>query len=384
MIGATSRRQVLKYMGATIVASTTPAMASGNDDGWRIAAPGEAGFRSDPAKRFDNLMKSGRLAGLHGVVALRAGRIVFERYIDGDDMKWGVSLPAVKFGPDTLHDIRSVTKSIVGLLYGIALARGRVPGPDQPIVAQFPEYADLAADPERGRLTIRHALTMTLAMEWNENLPYTDPANSEIAMEQASDRYRFILDRPILGQPGKGWIYSGGAVALLGKIIERGTGKRLPDFAKEALFSPLGIDAMEWIHGLDGEASAASGLRLSPRALARIGQMILQGGAWEGRSIVPKSWLDESFQPAAMVDIGWPGMRYGYLWYVGEEAITQKTGTYGERFITAIGNGGQRLFVFPGFDFVLAITAGNYNSPEQWRAPSAVLYEVFLPSLTVG
>ncbi len=367
-----------------MVASTTPAMAGGKDGGWRIATPGEAGFKSDPGKRFDGLMHSGRLAGVHGVVALRGGRIVFERYIDGDDMKWGASLPNVKFGPDTLHDIRSVTKSIVSLLYGIALARGRVPGLDQPIVAQFPEYADLASDPTRRRLTIRHALTMTLAMEWNEDLPYTDPANSEIAMEQASDRYRFILDRPILGPPGKGWIYSGGAVALLGKIIERGTGQRLPDFAKQALFSPLGIDAMEWIHGQDGEASAASGLRLSPRALARIGQMILQAGEWEGRSIVPKSWLDESFQPAAMVDIGWPGMRYGYLWYVGEEAITEKAGTYGERFITAIGNGGQRLFVFPGFDFVLAITAGNYNSPEQWRAPSAVLYEVFLPSLTIG
>lgn len=104
---------------------------------------------------------------------------------------------------------------------GIALAEGRVPALDTPIVAQFPEYADLGRDPERERITIRHALTMTLAMEWNENAPYTDPANSEIAMEQAPDRYRFILDRPILAKPGRGWIYSGGAVALVGKIIER-------------------------------------------------------------------------------------------------------------------------------------------------------------------
>lgn len=110
--------------------------------------------------------------------------------------------------------------------------------------------------------------------------------------------------------------------------------------------------------------------------------MILQGGEWQGRSVIPKSWLDESFQPAAIVDIGWPGMHYGYLWYLGEEAVPDKTGTYGERFIAALGNGGQRLFIFPGFDFVLAITAGNYNSPDQWRAPAALLYNVFLPSLT--
>lgn len=362
--------------------STTPATADGKHTDWEIAASSETEFKSDPAPRFDDLAISGKLSGVHGVVALRGGRIVFERYIDGNDMKWGQTLENVKFGPETLHDIRSVTKSIVGLLYGIALAKGRVPALDEPIIAQFPEYADLGRDPERERITIRHALTMTLAMEWNENAPYTDPANSEIAMEQAPDRYRFILDRPILGKPGRGWIYSGGAVALIGKIIERGTGQSLPDFAKEVLFDPLGIDGVEWIRGQDGEPSAASGLRLSPRSLARIGQVILQGGEWQGRSVIPKSWLDESFQPAAIVDIGWRGMHYGYLWYLGEEAITDKTGTYGERFVAAFGNGGQRLFVFPGFDFVLAITTGNYNSPDQWMAPAALLFDVFLPSLT--
>lgn len=360
---------------------TTPSLASAKQTDWQFAAPGEAGFKSDPMARFDDLARNGKLSGVHGVVALRGGRIVLERYFDGDDMKWGEPLGNVKFGPDTLHDIRSVTKSIVGLLYGIALDGKRVPGLDEPIVAQFPEYADLAGDPQRKRLTIRHALTMTLAMEWNESVPYTDPSNSEIAMEQAPDRYRFILDRPILADPGKGWFYSGGAVALLGKIIERGTGQSLPDFAKDALFSPLGIDAFEWIRGQDGEPSAASGLRLSPRSLARIGQMILQRGEWKGRPVVSGSWLDQSFQPAAMVDVGWPGLRYGHLWYLGEEAITGKAGTYGERFVAAFGNGGQRLFVFPGFDFVLAITTGNYNTPDQWRAPSALLYNVFLPSL---
>jgi CubicO group peptidase (beta-lactamase class C family) len=362
--------------------STTPAVADVKHTDWQIAASSETEFKSNPVTRFDDLAKNGKLSGVHGVVALRGGRIVFERYIDGNDMKWGQSLGHVKFGPETLHDIRSVTKSIVGLLYGIALGEGRVPPLDEPIVAQFPEYADLGRDPERKRITVRHALTMTMATEWNENAPYTDPANSEIAMELAPDRYRFILDRPILAKPGRGWIYSGGAVALLGKIIEGGTGQSLPDFARKVLFDPLGIDAMEWIRGQDGEPSAASGLRLSPRSVARIGQMILQDGQWKDRTVIPKSWLEQSFQPAAIVDIGWPGMRYGYLWYLGEEAITDKTGTYGERFIGALGNGGQRLFVFPGFDFVLVITTGNYNSPDQWRAPSALLYNVFLPSLT--
>ena len=134
----------------------------------------------------------------------------------------------VSFGPETLHDLRSVTKSVVGLLYGIALDRGLVPPPDAPLMAQFPEYGDLAADPARAGITVGHALTMTLGTEWDEERPYTDPENSEIAMEMAPDRYRYVLERPVIVPPGTRWIYSGGAVALVGALIARGAGKSLP------------------------------------------------------------------------------------------------------------------------------------------------------------
>ena len=95
---------------------------------------------------------------------------------------------------NTLHDLRSASKSIVGLLYGIALAAGKVPSPDQPQMQSFPEYADLAADPARQRWTLHHVLSMTMGTDWDEqSIPYTNPANSEIAMDRAADRYRFCL-----------------------------------------------------------------------------------------------------------------------------------------------------------------------------------------------
>ncbi|MCW6508492.1 serine hydrolase domain-containing protein [Lichenifustis flavocetrariae] len=374
-----SRRDIVLQIGAVLMTGAISAVPEAAAKPNTAAA---AGFRSDPVPRFNVLQASGRLDGVHGVVAMLGGDVVFERYFPGQDWAWGRDLGHVAFGPDTLHDLRSVTKSIVGLLYGIALADKRVPPIDDAILDHFPEYVDLRMDRNRSRITIRHALTMTLGMKWDESLPYTDPANSEIAMERATDRYRFILDRPILGQPGRGWIYSGGAVALIGKLIEKGTGQSLPDFAEKALFAPLGISGMEWARGSDGEASAASGLRLAPRSVARIGRMILSGGMWDNRSVLPKPWLDQSFQPAALVDIGWPGMHYGHLWYLGEALIHGTTGSYGEPFVAAFGNGGQRLFVFPSLDFVLSITTGNYDSPEQWRAPAAILSDVFLPSLT--
>ena len=158
-----------------------------------------------------------------------------------------------------------MTKSLVGLLYGIALADGKVPPPAAVLVDQFPEYPDLAADPARRRLTVAHALTMTMGLEWNENLPYTSAANSEIAMERAPDRYRFVLEQPVREAPGSRWGYNGGATALLGRIIARGVGAALPDHAETVLFGPLGIAQFEWIRGQDGAPSAASGLRLTPR-----------------------------------------------------------------------------------------------------------------------
>lgn len=346
---------------------------------WERVKPESAGFAPDLDAKFEALLKSGRLAGVHGVVALRGGRIVFERYLKGVDESWGGPLGEVDFGPDTLHDLRSVTKSIVGLLYGIALARGQVPAPEQPLLARFPQYADLQADAALARLTVAHALNMTMGMEWNENLPYTDAANSEIAMERASDRYRFVLSRRVLTEPGREWTYSGGAVALIGRLIEQGTGKDLPAFAREALFEPLGIAASEWARGADGVASPASGLRLSPGALARIGQLVVARGSWEGRAVVPAAWLEASFRPAVLVD---DTLRYGYLWYTGEIPMRGKAGVRGERFVAAFGNGGQRLFVFPGLDFVLSVAAGNYNKPDQWRAPVVLLRELLLANLS--
>src|SRR5207248_1678920 len=159
----------------------------------------------------------------------------FERYFQGGDSLRGKPLGVVSFTPQTLHDLRSVTKSIVGLLYGIALARGLVPPPEHSLLASFPEYGDLGSAAYRDRLTVGHALTMTLGTEWNENLPYTSPANSEIAMDLAADPFRFVLARPFVEPPGQHWIYNGGATALLGRLIAKGSGQPLPEFARAAL-----------------------------------------------------------------------------------------------------------------------------------------------------
>jgi CubicO group peptidase (beta-lactamase class C family) len=152
-------------------------------DEWQTVAPVDAGFAPDVGELLDRAVGRGDLPNLHAVVVARHGRLVLERYYQGSDERWGQSLGTVTFGPDVKHDLRSVSKSIVGLLYGIALDDARVPSLDEPLVDQFPAYDDLRGDPERRRMTVAHALTMTLGTEWDESLPYSDPRNSEIAME---------------------------------------------------------------------------------------------------------------------------------------------------------------------------------------------------------
>jgi len=250
--------------GAFIVVSYNQVDLASADD-WQSIAPADAGFVPNVGGLLDQAVERGDLPNLHAVLVARHGRLVLERYYEGPDERWGQPLGTLTFGPEVKHDVRSISKSIVGLLYGIALDEGRVPSPDEPLVDQFPAHDDLRADPERRRMTVAHALTMTLGTEWDESLPYSDPRNSEIAMELAPDRYRFVLERPIVAEPGSRWNYNGGATAVLAHLIAIGTGTPLFDFARDKLFQPLGIVDAEWVLGSNGEPAAASGLRLRPR-----------------------------------------------------------------------------------------------------------------------
>jgi CubicO group peptidase (beta-lactamase class C family) len=280
----------------------------------------------------------------------------------------------VSFTAATLHDMRSVSKSVVSLLYGIALERGKVPPPEAPLFASFPQHADLA-EAGRERLTIHRALSMTMGTEWDEmSVPYTNPANSEIAMDRAADRYRYILERRVIEETGRRWVYSGGATALLARIIADGTGKPLHDFAREALFDPLGLGTTAWDADARGEPYAASGLRMTPRDLTRIGTTMAGGGMAGDRRVVPTPWIARSTEPVVATPDFW---RFGYHWYVNDVAF----GSRHARCWGAMGNGGQRLWVLPALQIAVAITAGNYDTADQWLPPTRVLYEVVLASL---
>jgi len=340
---------------------------------WQTAAPIDAGFATDLDDRLAVAALDPRYRNLHAVLVARNGRLVAERYFEGSDERMGQPLGRRAFGPTDLHDLRSVSKSVVGLLYGIALADGLVPPPEAPLLDRFPGCSDLAADPVRRRLTVAHALTMTLGTEWDEGLSYADPRNSERAMELADNRCRYILDRPMAAEPGTRWAYNGGATALLGRLIADGSGMDLHGFAESRLFDPLGIAPTEWMRGNDGVCMAASGLRMRPRDLAKIGRLVLNGGSWNGRRVVEESWVEASLRPQASTG----DLDYGFQWWLGPPASDGLPS-----WAAGFGNGGQRLFLGPRLGLAVAVLAGNYNEPEAWRVPVAVITEIVLPAVT--
>jgi CubicO group peptidase (beta-lactamase class C family) len=357
------RRHFLAALGAGLIA--TPRAFAGS-------SPDLIGQRLAQAEQ------DGKVSGLHALLISQGRKLVFEHYGQGEDEAEGRGfLGTVVFAPEVAHDLRSVSKGVIGLAYGIALAAGKVPPLEARLYDQFPEYPDLASQPGRDRLTIHHVLSMTLGLDWDElTIPYGNSRNAENAMEAAPDRFRFILERPIVGEPGARWSYCGGATALLGRLIAKGTGEPLLAYCQRVLFDPLGFGPAAWAKGQDGEFRAASGLRLLPRDLLKIGQLVHAGGAWNGRQLVPRDWVKRAITPMVTIE---DGRRYGYHWYLGASPVGASQRW--QRWVGGIGWGGQRLYVFPELDLVVAQNCGNYEKPfaAQRRINDAIISEIALP-----
>jgi CubicO group peptidase (beta-lactamase class C family) len=270
-----------------------------------------------------------------------------------------------------LHDLRSVTKSVVGALVGIALGAGTLPGLDAPLPDLLPKYRDRVS-PAVQRIQLRHALLMAAGLEWDElSMPYWWPWNDETEMWRSNDPVGFVLSRPVVAEPGAAFAYSGGLPTVLAAVVEQASGETLDRYAVEHLFCPLGVSTFEWMRHPSGTFIAASGLRLRPRDMARFGWMMLEGGRFGGRQIVPEDYARASLtrQEETKSFIA-PG--YGYQWWVNDVGPP-----LGLREVpTANGNGGQRIFVLAKERMVVVTTAGMYDSPKQAEGPYQVLKAV--------
>src|SRR6516165_12695852 len=380
-----SMRQVGELVfGLVFVLITVAAMAADCQkptdfrDGWTVATPERQGL--DPAlicgigPRLEALKE----ANAHSVVITRDGRLVYEHYFAGNDERLGMSLGEVNFNAGTKHDIRSISKSVTSLLVGIALDRRLITDLDAPVFSFIPEYGDLRT-PEKDRMTLRHLLTMSSGLAWDEtSVAFTNPSNTYSQMEIAPRSDHFVLAQPLAAPPGTVFNYNSGGAELLGLILRKVSGKRLREFAKETLFDPLGIEDWEWEGSSGFNPAAASGLRLRPRDLAKIGQLVLERGKWQGRQIVSSSWIEDSTTPrlsgsdTAMMFYRPEGISsYGYLWWLGRSPPEHP-----ERdMIAGGGYGGQRVFILPNLGAVVVTTAGLYGDKASGMTALTTLNE---------
>jgi CubicO group peptidase (beta-lactamase class C family) len=355
------------------------------DDGWQTADAELLGIDSVALGKLTATIRAWPELGVHAILIERGGKLIYESYFEGFDERWGQPLGRVSMNANSKHDLRSITKSVVSALTGIALSDGAIKSLDQPVVEWFPEFPELNTS-ERRRVTLSHVLSMTSGLRWNEEVPYTNPQNDEIRMTRDARPLYYALSVPFAIDPGADFNYNGGLTQVMAAVIERATKTPIEDYARTKLFEPLGISDVEWVGDLAGMPSAASGLRFRPRDLAKFGSLYLHGGRWNGKQVLPEDWVARStrrqfrFRPRGGPDAGG---EFGYAYFWWYNCYPTSAGLIEAR--TAVGNGQQRVFVLPGLDMVVTILAGRYNDFTTGATlGSRILRDHIIPAVKTG
>jgi len=319
-------------------------------DGWAVSTPATENLNeADLKSGLDRLMNNGS-GGIDAVVVVRNDRLIAEAYYNGYDR-------------DTLHDVRSVTKSITSALSGIAIDRGLV-SLDDTIAQHIPNFESYPGIDDRKRsIRIRDLLNMRTGMDCDDGVD-ASPGN-ETRMYDRDDWVRFALGIPMVADPGQVMSYCSAGVMLLGHILSTRAGVKLEDFAATHLFGPLRITNVRWLHSPMGITNANSTFQIRARDAAKFGTLYLNVGAWQGTQVIPPVWIERSFELTTAYG---EGNGYGWLWWKSRFNVrgTPQDGIF------ASGNGGNFIYVLPQERLVVVINASNYNI----RGPSDDFFRI--------
>ncbi len=265
-------------------------------DGGRIVAPEEVGIDSVPlADMFDVVRE--RQIPVHSIQIVRRGHLVLDAYFHPYDGR-------------TRHDVASVTKSVTSTLVGLAIERGYIRDVREPVLRFFLGRTITGLDTRKRQQTLEHLLTMQSG--WDCGFERNEARLFE--MRRQPDWIQFMLDLPMVAEPGTRWAYCSGNCHVLACILRQVTGSNALAFARRELFDPLGIRDVVWASDRKGDNHGWGDLQMHPRDMAKIGQLFLQRGRWGERQIISEAWIRQATSPHVKKTSNQD--QYGYCWWV--------------------------------------------------------------------
>ncbi|KLI99931.1 serine hydrolase [Luteimonas sp. FCS-9] len=365
---ALPRLALLAVLLCPLATGATPPPAL--DDGWPVADPARLGWDTARLAALDAAIADGAAPDTTSVLVVHHGALVHEAYFGGADRA-------------TRHDTRSLTKSVTALLVGAAVDRGLVAGVDAPVLGFFRDRRPAHPGAFKDAITVEDLLTMSAAWECDDNNAFS--AGHEERMYLSADWTGFALDLPERGYApwqarpadsphGRAFAYCTANSLLLGAIVERASGMPLADFAGEALERPLGIVDAVWKRASEGTGMGGGGTEYRSRDLARLGQLLVDGGRWQGRRVLSARWIDAMTQVRARTPFE---ADYGYqLWRFPFAVDGRRLHAW-----TMSGNGGNAVFVVPEERLVVVVTRTRYNRPGMHEQTRALLSDYILSAL---
>lgn len=306
-------------------------------ENWRTATPESQGVDSAILAEAIELARQ-RGLNIHSFLFVRNGFLIAEAYFYPYDGK-------------TPHDIASVTKPITTTLIGLAIAQGKIESVNQPMLSLFPRHKIANIDERKRRVAIEHLLTMSSGLACKAQAG--EPTLWE--MLSAPDNTQFMLDLPMVAEPGSTYVYCSGGMHLLSSALMQKTGMNAEAFARKYLFAPLGIREFIWPRDPQNVSHGFGNLHLLPRDMAKLGWLYLNHGQWNGNQLVPAQWVAEATR--SHIKTGGAGTSdYGYGWRVPTNS--------GPVAFEASGRGGQQISVLPTKNAVIVFTGGGFNSGD--------------------
>lgn len=301
-----------------------------------LAQATAVGINPDSVQHLVSLIRMTPPSDFRGLVVLKDRKLVVEEYFN-------------TYWRETIHDIRSAGKSVTALLLGIALDKGLIKSEQQSLSEFFPQVKGLKA-----HIQIKHLLMMSSGLAADDADP-NSPGNSSKWLTEP-DWVGFALSLPTAFKPGEKFVYNDVCPMLTGAIIEQVSGRKLADFAKDYLFTPLGIREFYWYTGVSRRTGPMGNLYLSTLDLAKLGQLVLNKGSWHGQQLISSGWISRMGQKQFELTDGY-AQGYGYYWYRSSVSIGRTTYDY----LFASGNGGNLLFVVPQAQLVVSLTSSAYG-----------------------